>query len=94
MVHGAPIAEGALRARATKPLALCFARVDEQLKVDRAPIRALATVAAEAREPFIRLLSRLPNRAVSAPGPRPGCPVREPGPAPKRPPPLGWCTEG
>ena len=32
MVHGAPIAEVALRAGATKPLALGFARVDAQLK--------------------------------------------------------------
>ena len=46
LARGAPIAEVALRAGATKSLVLGFARprVDEQLKVGRAPIRALANV--------------------------------------------------
>ena len=51
-MHGAPIAEAALRAGAAKPLVLGFARVDEQLKVDRAQIRPLATAAAKARRAF------------------------------------------
>ena len=52
LVHGAPVAEVALRAGATKPLVLGFARGDEQLKVDRAPIRALTKVAVKARRAF------------------------------------------
>ena len=90
LVHGAPIAhaEVALRAGATKSLVLGFARVDGQLKVDRAPIRALAKAAAKARR-LLRLLIRLPNRAApaAAPGPapagmrhaRPGIRSRPPG---------------
>ena len=40
----------------------------------------------------MRLRSRLPNRAVAAPGPAPpGCPAWDLGPAPSRPPPLGFC---
>ena len=55
LVHGAPIAEVhvaralGLRAGATKSLVLGFARVDAQLKVDRAQIRALTKVAVKAR---------------------------------------------
>ena len=52
LVQGAPVAEVALRAGATKSLVLGFARVDEQLKVDRAPIRALTKVAVKARRAF------------------------------------------
>ena len=42
----------ALRAGATKPLALGFARVDGQLEVGRAPARALTKAAVEARRVF------------------------------------------
>ena len=58
LVHGAPIAEVhvaralGLRAGATKSLVLGFARVDAQLKVDRAQIRALTKVAVKARRAF------------------------------------------
>ena len=41
LVQGAPVSEVALRAGAAKSLVLDFTRVGEQLKVDRAPIRAL-----------------------------------------------------
>ena len=51
-MHGAPIAEAALRAEATKSLVLGFARVDGRLKVDRAQIRALAKAAVKARRAF------------------------------------------
>ena len=52
ITQGAPVAEVALRAVATKSLVLGFARVDEQLKVARVPIRALATAAVKARRAF------------------------------------------
>ena len=48
LVHGAPIAEVAQRAGAATPLVLGFARVDEQLKAGRAPIRALTKVVVKA----------------------------------------------
>ena len=52
LAQGAPVAEVALRARATKPLVLGFSQVDEQLKVDRAPTRALTKVAVKAKRAY------------------------------------------
>ena len=56
LVQVAPVAEVALRSGATKSPVLGFARVDAQLKVDRAPIRAprptKVDVAVKARRAF------------------------------------------
>ena len=56
LVHGAAVGEVALRAEVTyinsKSLVLGLARADEQLKVDRAPIRALAAVAVKAKRAY------------------------------------------
>ena len=56
LVQGAPVAEFEVAlqapAKATKPLVLGFARVDGQLKVDRAPVRALDKVAIKGRRAF------------------------------------------
>ena len=54
MVTGAPVVEVGLRAGATKPPVLGFARADEQLKVDldRAPIQAMAKATVKAWRAF------------------------------------------
>ena len=96
MVHGAPIAiaEVALRAGAAKSLVLGFSRVDEQLKVDRAPIRTLTKVAVKARRALDKAAKQAAQQSGGCPRPPPGCPVRDPEPVPRRPPPSGWWPEG
>ena len=90
LVQGAPVAEVALWAGATKLLVLGFAhaRVDEQLKVDRAPIRAPAKVAVKARRAFGKAAKQATQQGGSCPPA--GMPGLGSGAAvPKRPPPLG-----
>ena len=69
LVQGAPVAEVALRAGATEPLALGFAWVDGQLKVDRVPIRALAKAALKARRAFDKAAKQAAQQGGSCPRP-------------------------
>ena len=92
LVHGAPIAEVALRAEATKPLVLGFARVDEKLKVDRAQIRALTKVAVKARRAFDKAAKQAaPQGGICPPAGMPGQGVRA---GPQTPAAPGWRPEG
>ena len=92
MVHGAPIAEVALRAEATKPLVLGFARVDERLKVDRAQIRALTKVAVKARRAFDKAAKQVALQGGTCPpAGMPGQGVRA---GPQMPAAPGWRPKG
>ena len=92
LVQGAPVAEVALRAGATKALVLGFARVDEELKVDRAQIRALAKVAVKARRAFDKAAKQAaPQGGICPPAGMPGQGVRA---GPQTPAVLGWRPEG
>ena len=59
--------EVGLRAEATKSLVLGFARVDEQPKVDRAPIRALAKAAVKPRRVFDKAAKQAAQQGGSCP---------------------------
>ena len=86
------IAEVALQAGATKSLILGSARVDEQLKVDRAPIRALAKAVVKARRAF----DKAPKQAAQQGGgcPPAGMPGQGAGAGPQTPAALGVVAGG
>ena len=92
MVHGAPIAEVALRAEATKPLVLSFARVDERLQVDRAPIRALTKAAVRARRAFEKAAKQAAQQGGVCPPA--GMPGQGAGAGPQTPAALGVVAGG
>ena len=74
LVQGAPVAEVALRAGATKSLVLGFqlrAWVDEQLKVDRALIRALTKAAVKAQRAFDKAAGKAARQGGGCPPPCP-----------------------
>ena len=68
------VQEVALRAGATKSLVLGFARVDEQLKVDQAPIRAPTEVADKARRAFDKAAKQAAQQGGSCPWAHTGMP--------------------
>ena len=101
MVHGAPIAEVALRAEATKSLVLGFAiaRVDGRLKAGRAQIRALAKVAVKARRAFEKAAKQAAQQGGVRPPVPAGMPGQGAGAGPQTPAALessaaGWWPEG
>ena len=94
LVHGAPVSEVALRAGATKSLVLGFARVDEQLKVDRAPIRALTKAAVKARRAFDKAAKQAAQQGGGCPPAGMHMPGKGAGAGPQTPATLGVVAGG